>query len=501
LTSADHAAAVRRRTVAAAAVVLGLALVAAAGLADPHGASPVRHLYAAPVLAAGLTLGLAGGSLAALAVAMLEAPTLLPALEARGVDGDLVGAIAVVGTTLLLGPLVGAFVDAAATQRRRHGLLVTVQRAVAHDPSLAEALDRVHGCIAAAETGARIAIVLVDGDRLVASGDMGDDVAPLLQAVLAGGHPLFVPDAGGAPRPRRRLVVPLSPGARPLGALLLERAGEMSPRHREWLAAFGLHLGLALDNVRLAERQRRFGQDLAGQVATATRRLEEIDRAKSAFVAVASHELRTPLTALAGFSELLLVRHFSPGEVRRLARIVHRETQRLSRIVEDLLDLSRLERGLVPAVRAEAVAVAPALAASLEIFVGEGATHAVALDCEDALPSVLADVDALDRIVKNLVGNAIKYSPRGSAVGVRARRGAGGVEIAVEDHGRGIPAEALPHVFEPYYRVPETARGAPGTGLGLAVVKALVDAQRGTIGIASEPGRGTRVTLVLPAVP
>jgi signal transduction histidine kinase len=485
--------------VAAAAVAIGLVAIAVAGLGDPRLVSPVRQLYVVPVVGAALRFGLAGGMVAALAAAMAEAPVLLPALEGRGLGAEVVGAILALGTIVVLGPVVGALADAAGWQRRRQAVLVAVQQVLAREPALPAALDRLHACLAGHDAAARVTIVVVDGERTVTGGRLDGDAAAVVERVLACGESVFVPDAGGAARPRRRLVVPLAAGTRPLGALVVERCGEMRRRDRDWLAAFGLHLGLALDNVRLADRQRRFGEELAGQVATATRRLEEIDRAKSAFVAIASHELRTPLTALAGFSELLVVRPFSADEVRRIAGVVLRETERLSRIVEDLLDLSRLERGLAPAVRPEAVAVEAALAASLEIFAG--ATHPVSLECEEALPPVLADVDALDRIVKNLVGNAMKYSRRGSPVRVDARRRAHGVAITVEDRGRGIPAEALPHVFEPYYRVPDALRSAPGSGLGLAVVKALVDAHRGTVAIDSAPGRGTRITLVFPAVP
>ncbi|MGH7348214.1 MAG: sensor histidine kinase, partial [Candidatus Rokuibacteriota bacterium] len=103
------------------------------------------------------------------------------------------------------------------------------------------------------------------------------------------------------------------------------------------------------------------------------------------------------------------------------------------------------------------------------------------------------------RVLTNLISNAIKYSPTGSAVRVGARAVAGGVAIEVADAGRGIPADALSRVFEPYYRVPDAARAVHGTGIGLAVVKALVEAHGGTVRVDSAPAIGTRVTVVLPA--
>ncbi|MGH7278753.1 MAG: sensor histidine kinase, partial [Candidatus Rokuibacteriota bacterium] len=260
----------------------------------------------------------------------------------------------------------------------------------------------------------------------------------------------------------------------------------------------------ALTNARLASRQRAFADELADKVAAATHRLEEADRAKSTFVAMASHELRTPLTALKGFAELLAVRTFPPVEVRRLAGIMCREIDRLARIVSDLLDLSRLERGVPPALCRTPVAVEAALASAVALLQRTVPAREILVECEPGLPAVDADPDALDRIVKNLVGNAIKYSGAGDAIRVGARRAPGrdGVEFSVEDRGRGIPAEALPHVFEPYYRAADAVGAAHGEGIGLAVVKGLVEAHGGAIALASAPTVGTRVSFVLPvAVP
>ena len=184
-----------------------------------------------------------------------------------------------------------------------------------------------------------------------------------------------------------------------------------------------------------------------------------------------------------------------------MAELVHRETERLGRIVDDFLDLSRLERGLELRLAPAAVDVAPALAAAVELF-RRADSHRIVLEVDERLPAVVADPDALDRILKNLVSNAIKYSPAGSTVRVTARTAAAAaaIEVSVHDEGRGIPPDALSRVFEPYYRAPGAAGAARGTGLGLAVVKSLVEALGGTICLESVPGRGTRVTFVLPAV-
>src|SRR5207245_2254671 len=190
---------------------------------------------------------------------------------------------------------------------------------------------------------------------------------------------------------------------------------------RDALVGFGAAVGLALDNARLAARQRRFAEELEHKVGEATARLGEMDRLKSGFVALASHELRTPLTALQGFSELLATRAFAPVEVRRLAEIMRGEIERLGRIVSDFLDLARLERGLAPAIRRAVLDPAPLIAAAVELFRRTRTTHRLELHVEGALPRVDADADALDRVLKNLISNALKYSPPGSCVRVRAR--------------------------------------------------------------------------------
>jgi signal transduction histidine kinase len=157
-----------------------------------------------------------------------------------------------------------------------------------------------------------------------------------------------------------------------------------------------------------------------------------------------------------------------------------------------------MERGLGPRVVPAVVAVCPAITGAVALFRRGRVTHDLVVAVQDSLPAIQADPDALDRILKNLVSNAIKYSPAGSQVTVSARAGVGEVEITVADEGRGIPTSALPRIFEPYYRAPDAADTARGVGLGLAVVKALVEAQSGAIRVESVAGQGTRVTFTLP---
>ena len=490
----------------ASALGVGAALAAVTAmivLTGPAPMSPWRHAFLVPVIAAALACGLVGGALAAGAAVLLSAPFVLPDIERTGLDGAATEGLVSFLILLALGGLAGALRTRATRQAARYATLVAIQRALADDAPLDVALARLRALLIARLAMADVALVVRDGDRLAIVG--GEAVAPgsIVSRALQHGEAIFITDTEEGMRPRRALAVPLTASGEDLGVLAVERAGELPAEERRAIEALGTYLGLALENARLASRQRRFAEELAERIAEATRRLAEMDRAKSAFVAIASHELRTPLSAILGFAELLALRRFPADEVRRLAEIIRGETERLVRIVNDLLDLSRLERGLAPVLRRAAVAVEPVLRAAVELSRRTGASHRFVVECDASLPRVDADPDALDRIVKNLVSNAVKYSPPGTTVTLTARgRAAGGaVELAVADEGAGIPRAALSRVFEPYYRAPDTLGAVRGAGIGLAVVKALVDAHGGSIRIDSAPEFGTRVTLELPCVP
>lgn len=489
-----------RRDAAWAALALALVAGLRIGL-DPSPASPWRYLILIPVLVAGLRLGSAGGVVAGFGAALLEALCVLPALERGGASGVADGLVTL-ALPIGAGALSGGLASRAARARGRHALAVAIQRVLADAPTLDAALLRLRDCLARHAHGA-VALAARDGERLVLAGASAVTARSLAARVLATGEPAWAPDVGGERGPRRALVVPLVARGEPIGVLALEREGELGREEQAALAALGAHAGLALENARLASLQRRAAEELARKVDEATTRLREMDRMKSDFVAIASHELRTPLTALAGFSELLATRRFPPEEVRRLADVMRGETVRLARIVSDILDLSRLERGLEPVLRRVPVAVETVAAAALEVFRRGAPTHRFELRCPEPLPAADADPDALERILANLVSNAVKYSPPGSCIGVACRATDGGrsVEVTVEDEGGGIPPEALDRIFEPYYRAPGASRVAYGTGIGLAVVKSLVDAHGGAIRAENVPARGTRMAFTLPAVP
>ena len=482
-------------------VLMLAAITAAVALSDAGPASLWRHVYHVPVALAALRWG-GRGVLVALAALLLYAPFVLPALERHGLTPAVLEGLVTFALLLGVGVSSAALATGARRQQARYEALAAVQRAVEGDAALDVLVTRLRGVLEI-RLGGAVGLVVRDGERLVVAGAATVVPRSPVARVLVSGGPLFVPDLGGAPRPRRAFVAPMTGRGGIVGALALERCGDIGDDERGALRALARHVGLAVENARLAARQRRFAEELAEKVRAATREVVEMDRMKSEFVAIASHELRTPLTALQGFSELLVSRRFAPSEVARVAAIMTAETERLGRIVADFLDLARLERGLAPPLRRSVVDPAAVVTEAVEFLHRARTTHRLEVACDDAVPKIDADPDALDRIVKNLVSNAVKYSPPGSRVRVTVRARAEGpaVEIAVEDEGPGIPEHDRFRVFEPYYRTAGGTRAAAGAGLGLAVVKSLVEAHGGTIHVENVLPHGTRMTLIVPAVP
>ncbi len=241
-------------------------------------------------------------------------------------------------------------------------------------------------------------------------------------------------------------------------------------------------------------------------------REREVDRLKSEFVSVVSHELRTPLTSILGYTELLLARDFEPEERKEFIHTVHKEAEHLSNLVEDLLNVSRLDAGKVkldrwvialPKLVRELVAQ---LNAELDVE-----RHRLLLDVPESLPPVYADRDRVRQILGNLLSNAIKYSPEGGEVVLQAsalRQPPAGAPalppepallISVRDQGIGIPPQDLERIFERFYRVDNSnTRRIGGTGLGLAITKALVELHGGRIWATSRPGEGSTFFFTLP---
>jgi signal transduction histidine kinase len=241
------------------------------------------------------------------------------------------------------------------------------------------------------------------------------------------------------------------------------------------------------------------GAMLAAYDLTQIRRLESVRRD---FVANVSHELKTPLTVVGGFAETLAEDDVPPEQRRMFAETIRTNAQRMQRIVDDLLDLSRIESGgWVPA--PQALVVRDAAAEVVASAADAAAARHVALHVEVAAgaETVWADPTALRQVLANLVDNAVRHTQAGE-VRVVAAPALDGVTITVRDTGTGIAPEHLSRIFERFYRVdPARSRAAGGTGLGLAIVRHLVEAHGGRVRAESAPGQGTAVIAHFPAAP
>ncbi len=231
-------------------------------------------------------------------------------------------------------------------------------------------------------------------------------------------------------------------------------------------------------------------------------REKEADRIKTEFISIASHELRTPMTGIYGFAELLLKSNSLSGDDREYARWIHRESERMNRIIEDILNVSRMETGRFP-FDIGPVAVGPLITGTLNTITARYPTHSFTVTVGNELPEVLADPERLTEVLHNLVENAVKYSREGSAVTITA--GADDrkqeVVLAVSDQGYGIPEDDIPHLFERFYRVRRAEETVRGTGLGLYIVKSLVEMMNGRVWVESRVNQGSTFFLSLPRRP
>jgi signal transduction histidine kinase len=244
-----------------------------------------------------------------------------------------------------------------------------------------------------------------------------------------------------------------------------------------------------------SQRVQTASRDEVGQLTVAFNRmsaqLESVERLRRDLVANVSHELKTPISALRARLENLLDGVESPDPA--VLQVMLQQAERLSRLVDQLLDLSRLESGDIP-LEPGALELAPLVRrVSSEIEVARG-DHLVDVraDIPADLPPVRADSERIHQVLFNLLDNAVRYTPPGGEVVVLAKRVGSRCEVRVEDTGPGIPPEHLPFLFERFYRVdPARSRGEGGTGIGLAIARSVVEAHGGRIWAESQVGRGS----------
>lgn len=242
----------------------------------------------------------------------------------------------------------------------------------------------------------------------------------------------------------------------------------------------------------------------SGVILTATdiTTQKQVENLRSEFVANVSHELRTPLAAIRGYVETCLEESQEGGQppYRRFLGVIHTHAQRLNALIEDLLVLSRIEsKGM--GLTMEPIQVYPAVEHAIDTLVSSANKKQIVIvnAVPPLLPDVFADRNSVERVLLNLLENAIKYSPEGTEVRITGRVQSESICLVVEDQGPGIAREHQERIFERFYRVDKArSRAAGGTGLGLSIVKHLVQSHGGEVWVDSESGRGSTFFFTLP---
>ena len=257
------------------------------------------------------------------------------------------------------------------------------------------------------------------------------------------------------------------------------------------------HVLVMVEDVTVVrEAQDKLGEALESQ-RSANATLEKLDRTKTEFLSIVSHEFRTALTGIQGFSELIRDGGLEPDEVRAYGGYIFNDADRVNRLIGDMLDLDRMESGRM-SIRTADVDINEVLSDAIA-RAGSSPSVEFKADLDPRLPIVVGDRDRLIQVVSNLVNNAVKYSPDGGTVTLSSRAEGGFALVSVTDTGVGIPPDEIGHVFERFRRVRSgAAQSIPGTGLGLTIVKQIVEMHGGKIWVESAVGHGSAFHFTLP---
>lgn len=399
-------------------------------------------------------------------------------------------------------------------RQRENERLLALQRAsavVATRTTTREVIDEVLGTASALLGQAGAALYLWDDDarvlRLVqsagasgrpASGELSDSPG-MSGDILAKLEPVIVNDYGTWPgaSPNGKatgitavLAVPLIRGAKLVGAIVL-RAYDTQTRFTiddaHLLGLFGDQAVAALTNIEAFERQRG-----------AMEQLERVNRAKSEFVSIVSHEFRTPLTGIQGFSEMMRDEDLTIPEMKEYAADINKDAMRLTRMVNEMLDLDRMESGRMTLHR-EPTDLNAIVTEAVGRLRPNAPNHRITVAIDPSLPHFAGDRDRVMQVVGNLLSNAVKYSPTGGEIAVATVREGLNLHLSVADQGMGIPADKLESIWERYSRVDsDGTRGIQGTGLGLPIVQQIVVLHGGRAWAESELGRGSIFHVLLP---
>jgi two-component system sensor histidine kinase KdpD len=338
-----------------------------------------------------------------------------------------------------------------------------------------------------AEERRREADLAADTARLLLRGGRLDETLPTVAARLAESLELpwaaieLAPAASGA----QRVAFPLREGGEQVGTLLVPTSTSEAARRR-----IAERVAPALEALLSAARER---ERLLGEVVE-TSALRRADVVKTALLRAVSHDLRSPLTAIRAAGESVALPALSAAEREELASVVQEESRRLSRLVDNLLDLSRLEAGAAEP-RREWISLDEIIRVAVTEMGGRPDDFALSIPPD--LPLIQADGVQLERALVNVLENARRHAG-GSPVAVRARVGNGRLRVRVVDRGPGIAPAQTQRVFEPFYRSGDGTSDHRGSGLGLAIARGFVEANGGTLHVESTPGQGASFVFSLP---
>jgi len=371
---------------------------------------------------------------------------------------------------------------------------------------LSQAVGTANLHAAEARTREREATTLYNLTRILSAQSVLDDTLLIVTRLvtesfdLAGCEMLLIADDGnlssraqhGTLDNARSIEVPLTASQTTVGQLRLtthQPGAYLDPTAMQVLTTFAAQLGLFIERSRLAQEAER------------ARLLEASDQLKSALLSSVSHDLRTPLSAIKASATVLLQQDVAMDAAARydLLSAINEETDRLNRLVGDLLDMSRIEAGALR-LKLDWCDLDELIRAVMYRLSPRTTAFHIQLDWPPDLPLVHADEVQLDRVVTNLLENAIRFTPPNSTIEVAARAGAGEVTVAVTNQGPAIPDHVQPHLFDKFYRVSEDRAPGMGTGLGLSICKGIVEAHGGRIWVESPVSghTGARFIFTLP---
>jgi signal transduction histidine kinase len=497
--------------------------------------SPVRQILFLPVAEAAVRYGIIGGAVLPFALAPFLAWGEALRADRYGREFSADAVTLPLGIEIMVGALVGwlagrlgseakiAEARAAEAEELRDRLgrrgdqleaVNRVARALGSSLEQEEALERFLGEVRSVFEFDRLAIVLVEGDdalvmansglaekSLFPSGTSRPVAGSVLQDVLAGGQTIVRGDMADNPRYpeerelaelglQSRVVAPLTLGGKPLGILSVSReeADAFTEDEVELTSLLARQLAAAVQNIRTYTAERHAAEEL--------RRLSAL---RADFVSLVSHELRAPMASVIGCASTLRARwrELSADQRESFLALIEQETGRLSTLVGDVLDTSRIEAGTFTYAFGD-VDVGD-LVRETASMVSLGTDEVtVTANVVEPLPAVRGDRDRLRQLFLNLLSNAVKYTVSGDEIEVRAAAEDGAVSVTVEDHGPGIPADQQRLVFEKFGRVNSGGRSKPGAGLGLFIARSIAEAHGGTLDVRSDAGSGASFTIRLP---